>query len=198
MYSISLAVSLMKILNSIRLVTDLWGTLLIFHFHLDIEPLIATLWTLPSSHFLTHLTVNPSNPHLCNLEERMLWEPRMKLDHKWVPTLYILVNKGFIITSPLQASGHLFCLTDFAGFRLSRLQWHPYSCTCRRLTNNIYLKSGEINEEKFLMSSFFRTQTCNFMYDLHSELNSKVIFYCWKVWLCVVHYSDPVRGNSST
>lgn len=52
--------------------------------------------------------------------------------------LYILVKQGFILASILQASGRLFCLIDFAVLRLRQLQWHPYSCNRRKLTNNIY------------------------------------------------------------
>ena len=47
---------------------DRWGTPLVTSLHLDIEPLITTLWMRPSQQFLTHWTVRPSNPYLSNLE----------------------------------------------------------------------------------------------------------------------------------
>lgn len=43
------------------------------------------------------------------------------------------------------------------------------------------MKFGEINEDKLLTSFFFRIQTCNLIYELQVEFNSKVIFYSWNV-----------------
>ncbi|KAK4814241.1 LOW QUALITY PROTEIN: hypothetical protein QYF61_012737 [Mycteria americana] len=53
-HSISLSMSLMKILNSTGPSTDPCGTPPITDLHLDIEPLTATLWMLPSNQFLIH------------------------------------------------------------------------------------------------------------------------------------------------
>ncbi|KAK4810808.1 hypothetical protein QYF61_008780 [Mycteria americana] len=62
-HSVPLSMSVMKILNSTGSRTPL-----VTGFHLDIEPLTRSLWTQPSSQFLIHLTVYPSNPSLSNLE----------------------------------------------------------------------------------------------------------------------------------
>ncbi|XP_030324194.1 zinc finger protein 462 [Calypte anna] len=47
------------------------GTPLIADLHTDIELLTTTFWMRPSSQFLSHQAVYPSNPYLYNLERRM-------------------------------------------------------------------------------------------------------------------------------
>jgi len=44
---------------------------LVIGLHLDIELLTATLWVWPSSQFLIHWVIHPSNSRLYNLETRM-------------------------------------------------------------------------------------------------------------------------------
>lgn len=39
--------------------------------HVDTEPLTTTIWAQPSSPFLIHWVVHPSNPRLSNLETRI-------------------------------------------------------------------------------------------------------------------------------
>jgi len=45
-------------------------------FQLDTELLTATLWMQPSSQFLSHQIIHPSNPHLSNIKTRM-WHGTM-------------------------------------------------------------------------------------------------------------------------
>jgi len=71
--TLSLTMSLMKILNNSGPSMDPWGTALVTSIHLDIKPLTTTLWLRPSNQFLIHQTVHPSNPYLSSLERRMLW-----------------------------------------------------------------------------------------------------------------------------
>lgn len=40
--------------------------------HWDTKPLITTVWVWPSTQFLIHWVLHPSNLHLCSLETRML------------------------------------------------------------------------------------------------------------------------------
>jgi len=69
--ALDLAKSLMKTLNGTGPSTDPCGTPLVTGIHLDIEPLITTLWLRPSNQFLSHQTVHPSNPYFSSLERRM-------------------------------------------------------------------------------------------------------------------------------
>ena len=64
--------SLTKMLSSTCPNTNPSGTPLITGVHLDIEQLTASLWAWPFNQFLVHQVVHASNPHLSNLETRLL------------------------------------------------------------------------------------------------------------------------------
>ena len=69
--SIPLSMSPTKMFSNAGPYTDPWQKPLVPGLHLDIEPLIATVWVQPSSQFLIQRVVRLSNPCLCSVETRM-------------------------------------------------------------------------------------------------------------------------------
>lgn len=116
--------------------------------------------------------------------------------------LYILVNQGFITLSPLQASGHLFCLINFTVWKISQLHWHPYYPNHRRLTDNIYRRLFKWNLVKWMKrnSSSFPSLGRNLQSCVRDQRGVNFSSKCLLLESVIVfiYYSNSGKGNSCT